>query len=193
MQNPRGSCHLPLLCTFVAVFLMTLSLLSCTALSQPIFPSEWSALAYQNDGGSVDSNSAKLAFMRISNSWKVKSERIEVQFFNEPLQIQLHNENTQFVFYPHNKTCIVNELGFPPLPPNWLANSIFEGFDVVNGVHCRKWKRLTSTYWESAESGEPIRVNESNFFVWNYVFGTFKAGPQDSSNFIVPSYCIKKK
>ncbi|KAG2372867.1 hypothetical protein C9374_013074 [Naegleria lovaniensis] len=172
--------------------LLILSLLSSLALSQPNFPPEFSTLVYQNEGGFVDSNSAKIAFIRISNSWKIKSERLEVQFFNEPLQIQLHNGNTQFIFYPHNKTCTVTELGFPPLPPDWLLNSTFIGYETVNNVPCRKWKRLTSTYWESAASGEPVRVNESDFFVWNYVSGTFKAGPQDPSGFIVPSYCLKK-
>ena len=173
------------------ILAIVLLVLAALVLGQPLWPPEWSSLAYQNSGGFVDTNSAKFAAYRIFNSWKLKSERIEIQFFNEPLLVQIHQSNYQYSFYPHNSTCGVVDLGFGPLPPTWLTNATFEGVQNVNGVVCNTWKFSTSTYWESTEDRSPVKVDESDFFVWNFIPGTFRAGPQSASLFIPPSYCKK--
>ncbi|EFC43241.1 hypothetical protein NAEGRDRAFT_80168 [Naegleria gruberi] len=181
------------LVTFLLFSLTFVLFISSSFQTGPIWPYEWSTLAYQNSGGFVDTNPSKLATYRIFNSYQLKAERIEIQFFNEPLLIQIHAGFTQYSFYPHNNTCNVVELGFNPLPYNWLQNATFAGNQVVNGVNCRVWKRLTSTYWEDETDGTPVKVNESDFFVWNFISGTFKAGNQNKNLFDIPVYCKKNR
>ncbi|KAL9648998.1 hypothetical protein ABK040_008377 [Willaertia magna] len=179
--------------TFLSLIIATLSLIviNSTTLAQqpPIFPSEYTALAYVIDGDMYNENNQQPAIIKITNSWSQKSKRVDYQFLGQNIFTQLHTIETLFEINPLNKTCTTTALGFPPLPPNWLQNATFIGIQKVNGIACETWRRDTSTYWQSVEDKSPVKVNESNFFVWNYIQGSFKSGKQNGDLFKIPDYC----
>ncbi|KAL9644419.1 hypothetical protein ABK040_013647 [Willaertia magna] len=157
----------------------------------PVFPGEYSALAYDIEGILSEQHNNAPALIKIYNSWSRLSKRVDYQFMNQPFYTQIHTGNTLYEIHAENRTCIVTELGFPPLPPNWLQTATYTGIQKVNGILCETWVRDSSTFWRNAEDKSPVKVNESNFFVWNYIPGSFVAGSQPNNLFTIPSYCKK--
>ncbi|KAL9641671.1 hypothetical protein ABK040_016902 [Willaertia magna] len=162
--------HRLLIFTIFIATALQLVLLPLVNAEPPVFPGEYSALAYDIEG--------------------ILSE----QHNNAPALLKfIIVGNTLYEIHAENRTCIVTELGFPPLPPNWLQTATYTGIQKVNGILCETWVRDSSTFWRNAEDKTPVKVNESNFFVWNYISGTFQPGLQSSDLFAIPSYCKKQK